>query len=133
MNLQSKISDLLWCGFIMTKDIKVNLADIKIQDVGTDCVLLVTKFSRLLKLKHGVILKVQDKQVLSKVAAYANSSNSAQLKIIYDRIQGEITQHLQKINQNKFSFIEFKVAAPSKYKNLSTDNKSLGSYKDRDK
>jgi len=86
---------------------KVNLADIKVQSVGTDCLILVTKFSRILKAKHGVVLHIQEPKVLSKIASYAASSGSAQLKIINDLIQVEVAKHLQKKTDMKYQSIVF--------------------------
>jgi hypothetical protein len=70
--------------------------------------MLVSKFSRLLKAKHNVVLKLQEPKVLNKVAAYASSTNSAQLKIIYDQIESEIVEHLQKKNSKVYDHVVFK-------------------------
>lgn len=91
----------------MKNGLRVNLNDIKVQDVSTNCIMLVSKFGRLLKAKHGVVLKLQEPRVLNKVAAYASSTNSAQLKIVYDQIEAEIVKHLQKKNSQVYDHVVF--------------------------
>ena len=78
----------------MKDTLKVNLADIKIQNVGATCIMLVSKFSRVIKAKHGVVIQLRDPQVLNKVAAYASATDDAELKLINSRIQEEIRQNL---------------------------------------
>ena len=78
----------------MKDTLKVNLADIKIQDVGATCIMLVSKFSRAIKAKHGVVIQLRDPQVLNKVAAYASATGSDELKLINSQIEEEIRRHL---------------------------------------
>ena len=89
----------------MINGLKVNLTDIKIQDVSTTCIMLTSKFSRILKAEHGVVIKLQDPQVLNKVAAYAADSNSEPLKKIAAQIEVEIIQHLQKKSPQHYDLI----------------------------
>ena len=86
---------------------KINLADIKVQDVGATCITLVSKFSRAIKTRHGVVIQLRDKHVLSKVAAYASATNSAELKTINTQIQHEVRRHLSKIGVSSADDIVF--------------------------
>jgi hypothetical protein len=92
-------------GVVMSNSLKVNLNDIKIQEVSTTCIMLTSKFSRILKAKHGVVIKLQDPQILNKVAAYAADSNVAQLKIVAEQIEAEIIEHLQKQDPQHYDLI----------------------------
>lgn len=89
----------------MKNGLKVNLTDIKIQDVSTTCIMLTSKFSRILKAEHGVVIKLQDPQVLNKVAAYAADSNSVPLKKIAAQIEVEIIQYLQKKSPQHYDLV----------------------------
>jgi len=86
----------------------IKLTDIKVQDVSATCIMLVSKFSRVIKAKHGVVIQLRDPNVLNKVAAYASASNSAELKIVYQQIEAEIREHLRRKNPDTMSDIVFK-------------------------
>lgn len=87
---------------------QINLRDIKVQDVGTTCIMLVSKFSRLINKKHGIVIRLHSPHVLSRVAAYAAATKSAQLKLIYEQIEVEIKKHLEKKHPEINSKVIFK-------------------------
>jgi len=69
--------------------------DIRVQDVGTTCIMLVSKFSRAIHAKHGLIVRLHQPHVLNTVAAYAAVTDDKLLKTIYLQIEHEIRQHLK--------------------------------------
>lgn len=77
----------------MKDEIKINLADVKVLDIGATCIMLVSKFSRIIKAKHGITIQLRDPQVLNKVAAYASATNNAELKHINAQIQDEMRKY----------------------------------------
>lgn len=86
---------------------KINLADIKVQDVGATCITLVSKFSRVIKTRHGVVIQLRDKNVLSKVAAYAAATGNSELKFINTQIQQEVRQYLLRTGVSRGKDIVF--------------------------
>jgi len=79
----------------MSKTNMIDISEIKIQDLNPQCLLLASKFSRVLKAKHGTILRLQDDRALSLVAAYARATEDAELKILSARIEREVQKHLE--------------------------------------
>jgi len=72
--------------------LKIRLKDIHPSQLNNDCLRLVMKFSRTLKAKQGVMLKIQDKDILIKISDYAKSSGDDELKVIYQ----ELKEHVKK-------------------------------------
>lgn len=89
----------------MKKGLKVNLTDIKIQDISSSCIMLASKFSRLAKAQHGVIIKLQDPQVLNKIMSYSVNSDSSELKKVSQQIEIEVLKHLQKISPQEYDLV----------------------------
>ena len=87
---------------VVSRELKANLTDIKVQDVSTNCILLVSKFSRVLFNEYDLRLKLQDPRVLNKVAAYASSTDDVELNRLYKKIKREIVRHLRKSHPAKY-------------------------------
>lgn len=89
-------------GSVLSRELRADLTNIKVQDVSTNCILLVSKFSRVLFNKYGLRLKLQEPRVLNKVAAYASSTDDKELNKLYKKIQREIVRHLRNTHPKKY-------------------------------
>lgn len=109
----------------MNSETKINLTEIRIQDVGATCIMLVSKFSRVIKAKHGVTIQLRDPNVLNKVASYARASKSAELKTIYQQIEDEIRRYVFGVDSASASKIVLKPRSTvTKSKSKAKDGKN---------
>ncbi len=87
---------------------KIELVRVRVQDVGIACIMLVSKFSRAIHAKHGVVIRLHQPHVLNTVAAYAALIEDEQLRSIYQLIENEIRQHLKAKHPNNYDQIEIR-------------------------
>jgi len=87
---------------------KIELKGLRVQDVGTTCIMLVSKFSRTIHAKHGVVIQLHKPRVLNTVAAYAAATNDDQLKAIYGQIEYEIRQHIKKTHPRSYDTVSLR-------------------------
>ncbi len=78
----------------MIFDRRVDLATIRVQDVGARCIMLVSQFSRLVYAKHKVVVRLHHPHVLNTVYAYAKLIDDKELELIYKAIENEIYRYL---------------------------------------
>jgi len=76
-------------------DRKIDLVKIRVQDVGTTCTMLASKFTRTLHAKHGIVIKLHHPHVLNTIAAYNNLLNDDELISIYKKIETEVRAHIK--------------------------------------
>lgn len=73
---------------------KISLLDIEVSDLNNVSIMLISKFARTLHEHDGTVLKLNDPNVLLQVAKYANTVNSPQLRILYQRLKLELRNQL---------------------------------------
>ena len=86
---------------------KVNLVGMRVQDIGTTCIMLVSKFSRTIHAKHGVVIRLHQQNVLNTVAAYTALFDDEQLNSIYQLIENEIREHLKVQHPKNYERLKF--------------------------
>lgn len=69
---------------------KIHLKDLQGSQLNNECLLLMMKFIRELKVDKGVRLSMQDKDILMQISNYANESDSPELKSIYADLKAEL-------------------------------------------
>jgi len=74
--------------------VRVNLNEIQLKDLNNDCLLLATKFVRTLKAYNGKVLRLQDKDILMKIAKRSRATKNQELKDIYAELKEEIKKSL---------------------------------------
>lgn len=89
---------------------RVELSRLRVQDVGTTCVMLVSKFSRAIHQKKGIVIRLHRPHVINTVAAYAACSNDPQLHAIYKQIEHEIRQHLKQEHPNSYDTLVLRIS-----------------------
>jgi len=77
---------------------RVRLRDIEVGGLNNVCIMLISKFARVLREHNGQVLRLRDKHVVQKVARCAAIENNSELKAIYMRLKVEIKNHLNKEN-----------------------------------
>ena len=78
----------------MVFDRSVDLSTIRVQDVGATCIMLVSKFSRIIYANHKVVIRLHHAHVLNTVYAYAKLIDDEDLKLVYKNIEREIYAYL---------------------------------------
>jgi len=73
---------------------KISLLDIEVQDLNNVSIMLISKFARALHEHDGSVLKLSDPNVLLHVAKFANTADSPQLRILYQRLKLELRNQL---------------------------------------
>jgi hypothetical protein len=73
---------------------KINLQDIKVGDLNSASILILSKFARVLHEHNGGVIKLQNPNVLLEVANYASSEDNSQLRILYERLKLELRTQL---------------------------------------
>jgi len=73
---------------------KISLQDIEVGDLNNVSIMVISKFARALHEHDGTALKMNDPNVLLKIARYANSVDNAQLSILYQRLRLELKHQL---------------------------------------
>jgi len=70
--------------------IKIRLKDVKVSQLNNECLLLIGRFVRELKVYRGVSLSVQDKDILMNISDYSRQTRNLELKGIYNELKSEI-------------------------------------------
>jgi len=70
--------------------IKIRLKDVKVSQLNNECLLLIGRFVRELKVYRGVSLSVQDKDILMNISDYSRRTRNFELKGIYNELKSEI-------------------------------------------
>jgi len=72
--------------------VKIRLKDLQLGQLNTECLLLVSRFVRVLKQHNGTQLRMQDDDILNYIADYARRTRNKELKAIYTELKEEITK-----------------------------------------
>lgn len=94
----------------MKVDKKVELSSIKVQDVGNTCIMLVSKFSRAIHQKRGVVIQLHKPHVLNTVAALAALADDPKMNAIYQQIDHEIRQYLKVEHPHSYDTLTLNVS-----------------------
>ena len=74
--------------------VKVQLKDIKLSELNTECLRLVSSYLRVLRQHNGTILRMQDDDILLKISDYSHRTRNQELKRLYIRLKDEMRQAL---------------------------------------
>jgi len=80
--------------------VTIQLRDIQLSQLNTQCLLLVAKFVRRLKARKGVYLRMQDDDILLQISERANRTRDTELKALYADLKKEI---LNSVHQSLLS------------------------------
>jgi len=80
---------------------KISLLDIEVRDLNNVSIMLISKFARALHEHDGTVLKLNDPNVLLQVAKYVNTTDSPQLRILYQRLKLELRNQLSPASPNR--------------------------------
>jgi len=73
---------------------KIDLVKIRVQDVGTACTMLASKFTRTLYAKKGIVIRLHHPNLLNTIAAYNNLINDDELNKTYRKIEAEVRRYV---------------------------------------
>lgn len=90
---------------------KVRLREIKVVDLNSKTVILLTQFVRLARLREGADLKMQYPDVVRRVFSYASHTNNPELVVLFMRIRKQLVSYVVKSNLEKPSFNLYEDAA----------------------
>ena len=75
---------------------KVKLKDVEVADLNKVCIMIISKFARVLREHNGTVIELRDKNVVREVARNAAMAQNPQLEALYMRLKVEIKNHLNK-------------------------------------
>jgi len=74
---------------------KVKLSDIKVMELNSKAVILLTQFVRLARLRDGADLKMQDPDLVRRVFKYSSITENPDLIVLFMRIKLQIENCMQ--------------------------------------
>jgi len=84
--------------------LKVRLSDIKIAELNTDTVLLITKFLRKARSHDGFDLHMQQPNMLKELIQFAQNCEDPDLIVLCMKIKKSIASHIKGIDPERKSF-----------------------------
>jgi len=75
---------------------KIRLKDVEVADLNNVCIMIISKFARVLREHNGSVIELRDKHVVRQVARHAAMAENPQLEALYMRLKVEIKNHLNK-------------------------------------
>lgn len=88
--------------YSVVNQVKVQLKDIKLSQLNTECLRLVASYLRVLRQHNGTVLRMQDADILLKISDYSHRTRNQELKNLYVRLKQEMRQALLE-SQEPFS------------------------------
>ena len=73
---------------------RVKLKDVEVADLNNICIMIISKFARVLREHNGTVIELRDKHVVREVAKHAAMAKNPQLEALYMRLKVEIKNHL---------------------------------------
>ncbi|RBP48353.1 hypothetical protein [Arenicella xantha] len=70
--------------------IKVRLKDIRLNQLDNECLRLVNRFTLAARSHDGTVLRVQEKDILMQISAYARATKDPTIRDIYSQLKQEI-------------------------------------------
>jgi len=77
-------------------ELRVKLKDVEVADLNNVCIMIISKFARVLREHNGTVIELRDKHVVRQVAKHAAMARHPQLETLYMRLKVEIKNHLNK-------------------------------------
>ena len=77
-------------------ELRVKLKDVEVADLNNVCIMIISKFARVLREHNGTVIELRDKHVVREVAKHAAMARNPQLEALYMRLKVEIKNHLNK-------------------------------------
>ena len=77
---------------------KIQLKDIKLEQLNADCLLAVNRCVRYIKQNHGYSLKLQEKDVLMQLSRLVRKIDDAELDVIYKDLKKKM---VVSVNSNR--------------------------------
>lgn len=69
---------------------KIHLRDIQLSQLNNKSLTLVAKYARVLRVKEGITLKLQDKDILMRVSQTARSTENEELQSLYKELKAQV-------------------------------------------
>ncbi len=83
---------------------KIRLREIRVVDLNSKTVILLTQFVRMARVKNGVDIKMQYPDVVRQVFYYGAVTQSPELIVLLKKIRRELIRHVRATNLEKPSF-----------------------------
>ncbi len=83
---------------------KVRLKEIKVVDLNTRTIILLTQFVRLARVREGADLRMQQRDIVRRVFRYAAHTDNPDLIVLFMNIKKAMSLHIQKANLETCSF-----------------------------
>jgi len=75
---------------------RIKLNDVEVADLNNVCIMIISKFARVLREHNGSVIELRDKYVVRQIARHAAMAENPQLEALYMRLKVEIKNHLNK-------------------------------------
>lgn len=86
---------------------RVRLRDIKVVDLNSKTVILLTQFVRLARVREEADLKMQYPDIVRRVFNYASESENPDLIVLFMRIRRQLVDYVIKENLENPSFTTY--------------------------
>ncbi len=83
---------------------KIRLQDVEVADLNNVCIMIISKFARILREHNGTVIELRHKHVVREVSRHASMAKNPQLETLYLRLKVEIKNHLNRPEIKKSSF-----------------------------
>ncbi len=83
---------------------KVRLREIKVVDLNTRTIILLTQFVRLARVREGADLRMQQRDIVRRIFRYAAHTDNPDLIVLFMHIKKAMSLHIQKANLEACSF-----------------------------
>jgi len=73
---------------------KINICDLSLGQLNGPCLVKINRYARELKRRQGVILKLQDDNLIKQMVKSAKRTDDQALKELYSSVKQEIKKHI---------------------------------------
>jgi len=87
---------------------KIKLSEVKLTQLNNNCIMLISKFSRVLKASDGTVLRLNAPRIVFDVFVIAAKTSNPELKQLASRLKREIKNHLlgDRVEDSNFQIYE---------------------------
>jgi len=87
---------------------KIKLSEVKLTQLNNNCIMLISKFSRVLKASDGTVLRLNAPRIVFDVFVIAAKTSNPELKQLASRLKREIKNHLlgDRVEDSSFQIYE---------------------------
>ncbi len=97
---------------------KIDMKDIQLTQLNSACLVWISKFARALQAHNGVVIRMQDKNVISQIVEQAHNTDNPDLQHLYRSLKNEIRILINSEQFDQRSLAKF-IVSPTQQEKLS--------------